>query len=67
MCEEAKWKEYLEDFLVGAEGNYEHSQTFKISKGRAVTQHKLFSATETIEWNLDKKTKEITGVKHLGR
>ena len=68
MCEEAKWKEYLEDFLAGADGDYQHSQKSMISsEGKSVITHKLFSKTETIEWSLDKKTKEITGVRHLGR
>ena len=68
MCEVEKWKEYLEDFLAGADGDYEHSEKNMInSEGNAVILHKLYSETETIEWELNRKTEEITGVRHLGR
>jgi len=68
MCEEAKWKEYLEDFLAGADGDYQHATIDIINNsGNLVQQHKLYSKTETIRWELNKKNDEITGVEHLGR
>ena len=68
MCEEAKWKEYLEDFLAGADGNFEHATKNQINtSGSYVEHHTLISSTETIEWDLNKKTEAITGVRHLGR
>ena len=68
MCEEAKWKEYLQDFLSGADGDFEHATKNVINvSGDQLQNHKLYSKTETIEWNVNKKTEEITGVRHLGR
>ena len=67
MSKEAHWKECLEDFLVSAEGDYTHSESLAVYEGRPTKEHTLFAKKETITWNIDTKTNEILGVKHLGR
>lgn len=67
MSEEAKWKEYIQDFMVEADGVYESSSKTVVSVGGMVTKHKLFADHETLEWEVNKGTDEITGVKYLGR
>lgn len=67
MNQEAEWKECLEDFIVGCGGNYEHSEIKVVDKGEMVIRHKLFSGKETISWDTNNVTKEISKVEHLGR
>lgn len=67
MSKEKLWQECLEDFLVGADGKYEHSESSVIKDGRAATNHTLYADRETLSWDVDNKTKEIIEVEHLGR
>ena len=53
--------------MVGADGNYEHSESTVVTGKGYGTKHTLFSETETIIWVADNNTQEITEVKHLGR
>ena len=68
MSEETLWMECLEDFLVGAsDGGYHHSQKNIIQNDKMLVAHTMHGARETLSWHEDKRTHDITGVKHIGR
>ena len=67
MSEETKWKECIQDFIVEADGIYTSSSRDVIKDDSMVTSYKLFADHETLEWDLNKRTDVITGVKYLGR
>ena len=67
MSQEENWKECLEDFLVGADGDYDHSEVGVIHQGKGAVEHTLFAKKEILSWKIDNKTNEIVEVKHVGR
>ncbi|MCP4437547.1 MAG: hypothetical protein GY810_01225 [Aureispira sp.] len=63
LTQEDLWFQCFEKFLDSCNGVYEHSERRSIED----VHHKLFSTEETLSWRTNPRTKEITGVEHLGR